>query len=137
FILAKRTVVLFSFVAILVHVLHLISLSAATEPWRVYDNDYRPFFWSIPATIGTIAVTLAFLRWPRFWPLLLLLIPFFLVSRNKIINQRLKECITSCANHSAFWVDHDFDGSTPLPNSTEFADFLVRFPDRPDPLVGR
>lgn len=100
-------------------------LDAATEPWRVYGNDYRPWFWTLPAFLVAASIAIAAVRFPRAWFLILLLGPLFLVSRQQIVNRRLQDSIVSCGNHSAFWRPVEFDAKAVLPASPEFADFLV------------
>jgi hypothetical protein len=134
----KRQTVLLSVVGVMVAAAYGLLLYATTEPWRVYGNDYRPFFWTIPAIPGIAAIAVASVRWPRCWPLVVLLVPLFVVSRQQIIHRRLVDCVTSCANHSAFWGSYDFDGTASLPGSTEFADFLrAMHKGESDPLGGR
>ncbi len=128
FVMGKRRTVLLVVVGVLVASAYGLLLYAVTEPWRVYGNDYLPFFWAIPAFLGTAAVAIVSIRWPRWRPLVVLvvlLVPLFFISRQQIINRRLTDCVTSCGNHSAFWGSWEFDGDTPLPSSTEFAEFLV------------
>ena len=134
----RRAVLLFAGV-VLVSACFSTLLYAATEPWRVYGNDYRPFFWTLPVFLTTAAIAIVGLRWPGIWPLVVLLVPFFVVLRQQIINQRLQDSVTSCGNHSSFWGSHFFDGNSPLPSSTEFAEFLVALhkDERVDPLQGR
>lgn len=105
-----------------------------TEPWRVYGNDYRPWFWTIPAFVVAVGAATAALRFPRAWLLVLLLAPLFLASRQQIINQRLKDSIISCGNHSAFWPPVQFDVNKALPASIEFFDFLVTTDSYSEPL---
>jgi hypothetical protein len=137
-VMGKRRTVLLSVVGVMVAAAYGLLLYAITEPWRVYSNDYRPFIWAIPAFLGTAAIAIVSIRWPRCWPLVVLLVPLFLVSRQQIINQRLSDCVTSCANHSAFWGSYDFDGTASLPESSEFADLLMALhKGESDPLRGK
>ena len=134
-----RRKALLSAVGVLVAAAYGLLLHADTEPWRVYENDYRPFLWAVPAFLGTAAITVFGIRWPRCWLLAVLLVPLFLVSRQQIINRRLLDCVASCGNHSAFWGSWEFEGNTPLPSCTEFAEFLAALhKDEPFvPLLGR
>lgn len=125
FVMGKRRTVLVSVAGVLVASAYGFLLYAVTEPWRVYGNDYLPFVWAIPAFLGAAAIATASIRWPRCWPLVVLLVPLFLVARQQIINRRLSDCVTSCGNHSSFWGPLEFDGDTALPSSAEFAEFLV------------
>jgi hypothetical protein len=120
----RRAVLLFAGV-VLVSVCFSTLLYAVTEPWRVYGNDYRPFSWTLPVLLATVAIAMAGLRWPRMRFLVILLLPLFVVLRQQIINQRLQDSVTSCGNHSSFWGSFLFDGNSPFPSSTEFAEFLV------------
>jgi hypothetical protein len=103
------------------------------------QNDYRPVLWAVPVFLAIAGVVLLGLRFPAVWVLVVLLIPLFLVARTWIINQRLQDSIVSCGNHSGFWGSHEFDGSTALPGSVEFADFLkaLHQKEAADPLRGR
>ncbi len=134
----RRTVLLFAGVVVVSACFGAL-LYAVTEPWRVYGNDYRPFFWTLTVLPATVAIAMAGLRWPRMRLLVILLVPLFVVLRQQIINQRLQDSVTSCGNHSSFWGSFSFDGMSPLPSSTEFADFLlaVHQDEGVDPLRGR
>lgn len=96
-----------------------------TEPWRVYANDYRPWFWTLAAFVIAFGAAIVGIRFRRGWFLVLLLAPLFLMSRQHIINRRLQDSIISCGNHSAFWSPVEFDANKALPNSIDFADFLL------------
>jgi len=137
--IGKGRTALLSIVGVFVPICYGLLLYAVTEPWRVYSNDYRPFLWAIPALLGAVGIAVVALRRPRVWPLVVLLVPLFLVSKQQVINQRLRDSIVSCGNHSSFWGAHDFDGNAPLPSSAEFAEFLLAsHKDEPvDPLQGR
>lgn len=54
--------------------------------------------------------------------------------QTEIINQRLKDSIISCGNHSAFWPPVEFDANKALPASIEFSDFLVATDSYSEPL---
>jgi hypothetical protein len=109
-------------------------LHTMTEPWRVYSNDYRFWFWTIPALAIATGSAIAAVRFSRAWFLVWLLVPLFLLSRHQIINQRLQDSIISCGNHSAFWPPLVFDANKELPTSTEFADFLMARDDSSEPI---
>ncbi len=100
-------------------------LYGATEPWRVFSNDYRPFLWAIPAFIGAFCIAFAARHRPVLLMLLILLVPLLVFARQRIINGRLRDSVTSCANHSSFWASLHFEGTEPLPETTEFAEFLM------------
>jgi len=121
----RRKLFLTTVIGVLLPVCYGVLLYAATEPWRVYGNDYRPFFWTIPAFLVAASIAIVGIRFRRAWFLVLLLVPLFLVSRQQIINQHLKLSIMSCGNRSAFWPPVEFDGNEALPASIEFTDFLV------------
>lgn len=121
----KRRLILSAIAGLLLTACYGLLLYAISEPWRVYGNDYRPLFWTIPAFVVAAIVAFVAVRFRRAWFLVLLLVPLFLVSRQQIINRRLKDSVISCGNHFAFWVPIEFDKNAPLPASIEFADFLV------------
>jgi hypothetical protein len=120
-----RRLILFASIGVLLTVGYGFLLSTITEPWRVYGNDYRLWFWTIPALVIATGSAIAAVRFPRAWFLVLTLVPLFLVSRQQVINQRLKDSIISCGNHSAFWRPVLYDANKALPDSIEFTDFLV------------
>jgi hypothetical protein len=121
---ARRSI-LFGSIGLLLTACYGLLLYAMTEPWRVYGNDYRPLFWTIPAFLVAASIAIVAVRFPRAWFLILLLVPLFLVSKEQIINRWLKDSIISCGNHSAFWPPVEFDANKTLPASIEFTDFLV------------
>lgn len=121
----ERRAILFACIVLLLTAGYGLLLSAMTEPWRVYANDYRPWFWTLPAFAIAVGTMIVGVRFPRAWFLIVLLVPLFLVARQQIINQRLKDSIISCGNHSAFWPPVEFDANKELPDSIEFADFLM------------
>jgi hypothetical protein len=120
-----RKAVLFAVIGVFLAAGYGLLLYAVTEPWRVYGNDYRSLFWTIPAFLVAASIAIVAVRFPRTWFLVLLLVPLFLVSRQLIINQHLKVSIISCGNHSAFWPPVAFDANKTLRASIEFTDFLV------------
>lgn len=130
---ARRSI-LFASIGLLLTAGYGLLLFAMTEPWRVYANDYRPWFWTLPGFVVALAIAIVGIRFRRVWFLVLLLVPLFLMSRQQIINQRLKDSIISCGNHSAFWPPLDFDASKALPNSIEFADFLTATDYNSEPM---
>lgn len=121
---ARRSI-RFAFIGLLLTAGYGLLLYAMTEPWRVYTNDYRPWIWILPAFVIAFGAAIVGIRFRRAWFLVLLLVPLFLLSKQGIINQRLKDSIISCGNHSAFWPPVEFDANKALPASIEFSDFLV------------
>lgn len=121
----ERRSILFASIGLLLTACYGLLLYAKTEPWRVYANEYRPWFWTLPALVAALGIAIAGVRFPRVWFLVLLLAPLFLLSRQQIINRRLEDSIISCGNHSAFWPPVEFDANKELPDSIEFADFLI------------
>jgi hypothetical protein len=119
-----RRSILFASIGLLLTVGYGLLLYAMTEHWRVYGNDYRPWFWTLPAFVVALGIAIVGIRFRRAWLLVLLLVPLFLMSRQQIINRRHEDSIISCGNHSGFWPPVEFDANKALPTSVEFTDFL-------------
>ncbi len=130
----ERRSILFACIGLLLTAGYGLLLYAMTESWRVYGNDYRPWFWTLPAFVVALGIAIVGIRFRRVWLLVLLLVPLFLVSKQQIINRRLKDSIISCGNHSAFWPPVAFDAAKTLPASIEFADFLMATDYRNEPM---
>jgi hypothetical protein len=77
---ARRTI-LFVSIGVLLTAGYRLLLDAMTEPWRVYGNDYRPWFWTLPAFVLALGIAVVGIRFRRVWFLALLLVPLFLTSR--------------------------------------------------------
>jgi hypothetical protein len=130
---ARRSI-LFKSIGVLLATGYGFLLSMITEPWRVYGNDYRPWFWTLPAFVVALGIAIVGIRFPRACFLILLLVPLFLISRQQIVNQRLSDSIISCGNHSAFWPPLEFDANKALPTSLEFTDFLTATDYNSEPM---
>jgi hypothetical protein len=105
-----------------------IGLYASVKSYRVFGNDF-PLLIQITVFIGLflscLLVVALGLRRVWSWLIVLGLTGAFILCRQAMIRTCLRNCTASCANHSGvWWRSYDYDSTKPLPNSTEFLDFL-------------
>jgi len=125
-----------------------VPLVASTERWRVGGNDIIPHLntwrgllfgrgpkWYLISSAFGLHVSLlilslvsgfVLLQFKRLrLPIALVLVSSFFGFRHWAISARLEQAVESCGNHSRFWMASGYKATVPLPDSTEFDDFLA------------